>query len=405
MVEMLKGIKVIDLTNNTAGPSATMLLAERGAEVIHIEKPVYGNDNRGFAPQADGTSFWACNVLRNKKSVVLNLKDPKAIAAVKEMIKDADVFVQAFAPGVIERLGLGYDVVSELNPRIVYCSVSAFGHKGPLGKRPGFDILAQAYSGLIDSTGYPDGPGMKIGFAIADFVGGINAFASIMTALYSREHTGKGQHIDASLARPLLWMNGTFEYESTGTYRMRQGNIDSSYMPYGIFEGKNNETTVIGATNNNRWEKLCEAMNREDLIVNPKFSTNLARCENRFELTDIIEDWLKTFDCINDANSVLEACGVPCFKIMTPKELWNDPHARESGWIRDIMTPDGVTEIKTIPATIGLADFSDGDLKVGVAPDLGQHNIEVLTQYGFTVDEVKEYEERWEEEVYSRKSQ
>lgn len=379
--DLLSGLLVIDMTNNIAGPCAGLLLAERGAEVIHIERPGSGDDNRRFLPMLDGTSLAHMWANSGKKSVTLDLKDEKDLALLNSMLMQADVLIESYRPGVMDKIGLGYDAVKKQNSRLIYCSISAFGHSGPYTSKPGYDIIAQAYSGIMYMTGEKNGPPIKSGMAIGDFVGAINAFGSIMTALYYREKTGLGQHVDISLARGLLWFNGHFNYPVTGQSSERTGNHAWNIAPYGVFNGKDG-SVVIGALTPNTWEYLCKAIGREDLCNNPAYCTNDVRCTHIPQIIDVIETWLKTFDHVADACEILDHAGVPVSKINSPDDLYTDPHATECQWIQPVQTPDSVTSADVLPVCTGLADFSRGALHCSSAPDLGQNNSEIKTRFG-----------------------
>ena len=302
---LYSGIKVIDMTNNFAGPMASALLADYDAEVIHIEKPITGDDNRFFMPMVDGTSFSHMSSNRGKKSLVLDLKDPEAIAILKKMVADADILVESYRPGVMDRLGLGYETLKELNPRLIYCSISAYGQEGPYANRPGYDVIAQAVSGMMEMTGEPDGPPNKIGSAIGDWMGALNAFGCIGTALYYRSETGEGQHIDISLARSLMWMAAKLDHGITGEMQTRTGNHHSNLAPYGIFKGRNNQSVVIGVLSSKLWETFCKVIQRTELINDPRFVSNDKRVENKQLLIEIIEDWLSNFEQVSDAIDLL----------------------------------------------------------------------------------------------------
>ena len=204
--QVYENLKVLDVTNNYAGPMAGAMLADYGAEVWHVEKPVLGDDNRYFPPIIDGISINYCTSNRGKKSVVLDLKDPRGAEAFRKLAAQADVLLESYRPGVMKKLGLDYETLKEINPRLIYCSISAYGQEGPYANRPGYDVIAQAVSGMMEMTGEPDGAPTKIGSAIGDWMGALNAFGCIGTALYYRSETGEGQHIDISLARSLMWM-------------------------------------------------------------------------------------------------------------------------------------------------------------------------------------------------------
>ena len=390
------GIKVIDMTNNLAGPVTGELLAERGAEVIHIEMPGKGDDSRYFPPLLPGKSsacFMWCN--RGKKSVTLNLKDPRARDIIYKMVETADILIESNRPGVMDKLGFGYEKLSAINKRLIYCSVSAFGHTGPNMSKPGYDVIAQAYSGIMYYTGEHDGPPTKIGVALGDYVGAMNAYGSVVTALYHRDRTGLGQHVDISLARGLLWMSGYFNNAVNGSFKGRTGNHASNLCPYGIFNGADG-SCVIGAVNESTWKHLCEAMGREDLMTDPEFKTNADRVRNKPRVIEIIENWLKETGDIDKAVDMLDKAGVPVSKINNGDLMYKDQHARECGWIQDFEVPDIVTEVDSIPGCIGLAELSgakiDGTRR---APMLGEHNYEVLSEYGMTKEEIDQCLADW----------
>lgn len=396
MSGMLKGLKVIDLTNNIAGPGCAAMLADHGAEVIHIEKPVWGDDSRNYSPQVNGTSVSYYFLNRGKKSVVMDLKDQKFVEVIKNIVKTADVLVESSRPGVMQRLGLDYETMHAINPKLVYCSVSAFGQTGPFSSLAGYDIIAQSYSGMLYYTGDADSKPVKNYFSIGDFVGAYNAYGSIMTALYHRANTGIGQHVDVSLARSLLTMNMCISDKVSGVPRQKTGSHDSHLCPYGIFSGPNGESLVIGVINIALWEKLCNAMNRPEFINDPLYMTNNARCEHPEDIIKIIEDWLAGFDSAAQAAEILTSYGVPNIKVYTVDDILNDEHAKKQGWIKEFpLDPENPEGKKTCPGVHGYADFSKASISLSRAPRLGEHSMEILTQYGMNADEVCEYEAKW----------
>jgi CoA:oxalate CoA-transferase len=396
MKEMLAGIKVVDLTSNFAGPVAAAMLGDYGAEVIKIEKPKVGDDCRAFPPKMDNISIIFAQINRGKKSVVLDMKDERALEVVKKMIADADVLLESSRPGVMRRLGLDYDMVKQIKPDIIYCSVSAFGSTGPNAEKPGYDLIAQAYSGFMQLTGDPDGPPMKCDIAIGDMAGAYNAYGAIMTALYYRKITGIGQHIDVSLARSLLYCNPIFEYVNIGRGDIkRNGSHHSSLNPYGMFEGNNGQTTIIAALSNNLWKKLCVLMGREDMIENPKYIDNFVRVQNQKETISVINNWLKTFDNIEDAVALLDKAGIPNHKVYSMDDIAKDPHALACNWLIEMPVPKGVTSKSTFLTKNVSVTFSEAPGKVKPGPDLGEHNYEVLTKYGMTKGEIDELQAKW----------
>ena len=394
-MKALQDIVVLDLTRVLAGPYCTMMLADFGADVIKIEIPVKGDDTRGMGPFVNNSSLYYANVNRNKKSVTLNLKDPKGKELFLAMVKKADVVVENYRPGVMDRLGLGYETLKELNPRLIYCSISAYGQVGPYAKRPGYDVIAQAVSGIMYMTGDPDGSPTKIGTALGDWVGGLTAFGMIGTAMYYRSITGKGQHIDISLARLLMWMSARFDFTYTGKQDFRSGNHHTTLAPYGIFNGNNGESIIIGALNQNLWTKLCNVMGKPELADDPKFVTNDKRCENLPEVVAHIESWLKTFDHMADAEKLLMDAGVPCAKIYSHEDVYHDPHFNACGWITEIPAPDGIASVTGRIFPSNPFEFSEFKPNYRKAPNLGQDNHEILEDLGYSPEEVDSMEAGW----------
>ena len=284
MADMLSGVKVLDFTSNAAGPCCASMLADYGAEVIKIERPKVGNDERTYGIQVDNVSLLGAWLNRGKKSVTMNLKNPKAIEVLKKMIADCDILVESARPGVMDRLGLGYETVHELNPKLVYCSVSAFGQSGPYAHKPGYDLIAQAMSGIMDLCGEKDGPPVKSGTTLSDYVGAINAFGSIVTALRYAEKTGIGQHIDVSLLMTMIYLNGAVEYLNIGQKLTRSGNHHNTLAPYGLFTGNNGQSIVLAVISPKLWAEFCNVMNHSELIDDPKFCTLQQRRKNAEEL-------------------------------------------------------------------------------------------------------------------------
>ena len=395
MKQLLEGIKVVDMTNNFAGPATAANLADFGAEVIHIEKPVLGDDCRGFPPIYDGVSLGHCGYNRGKKSVVLDSKDPVAMEVLKKMIAEADVLTESFRPGVMARMGLSYDDVQKINPNIIYCSVSAFGQSGPYATKPGYDVIAQAFSGIMHKTGEADGPPMMVGITIGDAVGAINGFGCIMAALFHRERTGEGQHIDVSLARGLLWANSYFENINIGVDSTRNGNHNTALTPYGLFEGRDG-ALIIAAISTSLFNKLFTLMGLETLINDERCSSLPVRVENKAFINGLINDWVMSHDSVLDVIAKLDAEGIPAAKVNNHTDLLNDPHARECGWIVEVPGGNATKTNSSYMSRGVLADFSatPGD-PCHAAPALGEHNYEVLTKYGLSIEEIDALQEKW----------
>ena len=327
MTTSLKGIRVLEMAQIMAGPTCGLLLADLGAEVIKIEKTPAGDDTRNFLPpdiNGEAAAFMMMN--RNKKGIALNLKDKDGIKIFKEMVKNSDVVLENFRKGTLEKLGIGYDVMSEINPKIILCEISGYGRTGPYADKGGFDLVAQGMSGLMSITGESkDKPPMKVGAPITDITAGLLASSGILAALVHREKTGEGQKVDTSLFEAGI-VHTYWQSAIAGATGQSPGPLGSAHpltAPYQAFKTKDKWITV-GASNQNTWLMLLKAINRQDLQENEKFSSNLNRKENIDQLVDILsselikktaDEWLKIFD-----NN-----GLPCGPINSITEMFEDP--------------------------------------------------------------------------------
>ncbi|MBS7526072.1 CoA transferase [Fusibacter paucivorans] len=326
-VGALAGVKVLDLTRVLAGPYCTMMLADFGAEVIKIEKPISGDDTRQFGPFKNGESLYYANINRNKKGITLNLKAKQGKALFLEMVKQADVVVENFRPGVMERLGLGYEVLEEVNEKIIYAAVSGFGSYGPYASRPGYDIIAQAMSGLMSITGEENGSPTRVGNAMGDVLGGLNLTIGILAALNARSMIGRGQRVDVSLVDSAVASLETMtqRYFASGNVPPLMGNRYAAAYPYDSFKAKDGQF-VIGCGNDKLYNLLCQkVLKREDLMKDERFNTNEKRCTHHQALKKEIEDWSSTMT-IDEAVDTILAAGVPAAPILDMAKLANDPH-------------------------------------------------------------------------------
>ncbi len=397
---MLDGIRVLDFTTNAAGPVAAAILTDYGAEVIKVERPITGDDCRGFAPlTADGKSLSHCWFNRGKSSVTVDLKDPEGIEFIKRMIPSVNVIIESFRPGIMKQFGLDYESVVSLRPDIIYVSVSAFGQTGPYAKRPGYDIIAQAMSGIMSVTGEADGPPMKSGFVLGDLVGALNAFAATMTALYHWKATGVGQYVDVSLVHSLVYLNSTLERCNVGEMAMRQGNHHPTLAPYGLFNGKNGQSIIIACVANRLFASLCDLMGKPELKDDPRFVTLKERCKHQKELIVYIEDWLKNFDNIEDAAKLLTDAGIPCCKVYNNRDVIADEHFRSNGWLVEAPVADDVSSLKTYITRGPNARFSKEPGRIHKAPTLGEHNYEIMETYGYSKEEIERLQAKWAENV------
>lgn len=396
MQNVLEGIRVMDFTNNVAGPCCTAMLADMGAEVIKVERPVAGDDSRGIAPRLEGKSLQFNWFNRGKKSIELSLKDPEAIAILLKMIADADIVVESYKPGQMKKYGLDYQTVRQVNPKIIYCAVSACGQIGAYADRPGFDVIAQGMSGFMDMQGDPDGDPVKCGTTIGDYIGVLNAYSGILTALYYRQLTGEGQFVDISLLDGLISVMSPLENAATlGAHPTRTGKHHGTMAPYGVYRGKNGQTAIIAAFSAGQWSKLCAAMGMPQLLEDPRFINNAQRTANIKELVDVIETWLGAFDDIGGAIALLEKAGVACCKIRSLYEVANDQNLWDNGSLIELPLPPSYTEHRTIRARGPWIRFSKTPMEMRRAPDLGENNYEILGEYGWDKEKVDSMEKLW----------
>lgn len=403
MANIFDGIRVLDFTSNLAGPGSTAMLADFGAEVIKVERPVVGDDIRSIAPRLDGEALFHHFSNRGKKSIVLALDDPKSIELLYKMIKDADVIAESYKPGQMKKFGLDYETVSKINPSIIYLSMSACGQTGGYSKKPGYDIIAQAMSGMMDLNGDPSGPPARMGVPIGDYVGAFNAAFAMAAALFYRARTGEGQHIDISLLEGMASMNSTMEgCLNLGTKPTRSGNHYANMAPYGVYNGKDGQSCVISAYAPKGWNSLCTVMGRPDFATDPLVADNVARTKNIGYLVENIENWLKTFDDISDAIKLMEDVGIACCKIKSTEEVSKDEVLWERGAFVEVPTPPSY-EHKTVKRRGPWIKMSKTPAAVLRAPDLGEDNVYYLTQYGLTEQEVIDMENGFVEKAKAKK--
>lgn len=370
----LHGIVVLDLTRVLAGPFCTMMLVDMGADVIKIEQPGTGDDSRAFYPHQKGESAYFMNLNRNKRGITLNLKKGRDVFL--ELVKKADVVVENYRPGTMEKLGLGYDALREVNPRIVYGAVSGFGHYGPYKDRPGYDIIGQAMGGMMSTTGWPDSPPTRSGTAISDVLGGLSVTVGILAALQCRERTGRGQKIDVSLVDSVVASLEIINqiYLTEGRIPTRQGNRYEASYPYDTFYAKDG-MAVIGAGNDKLWSLLCDIMERPELKADPRFQGNPLRVKHHKELRVIIEEWSTRHTCAEIVDTLL-AAGVPAAPIYDIKQVVEDPHiAKAREMFTEVMHP---VAGKTTLTGCHIKMSETNPSVRAPAPTLGQHNTEVL---------------------------
>lgn len=388
---ILDGIVVLDLTRVLAGPYCGMLLADMGAEVIKIEVPGKGDDSRAFGPFLNGESAYYMNLNRNKKGVTLNLKKEEGKRIFLEMVKKADVVIENYRPGTMEKLGLGYETLKAVNPGIVYGCVSGFGHYGPYSQRAGYDIIGQAMGGLMSTTGWPGGEPTRTGTAMGDVLGGLSVTIGVLAAVVNKIRTGEGQKVDVALVDSVVSSLEiiTQIYLSTGRIPERIGNRYESTYPYDSFKAKDGNV-IIACGNDKLFSLLCGEMNMPELLEDPRFLKNINRVENHTALKEIIETWSTQYP-LDEIVERLLAIGVPAAPINTIDRIVKDPHiagAREM-FVEIDHPVAGKTKI-----TGDHIKFSDKKAEIRTpAPTLGQHNAEIYARFGITPETLAAYKE------------
>ena len=386
MSSALKGIKVVDLTRTLAGPFSTMMLADLGAEVIKIEEPTQGDETRTWPPFWGGESANFMSFNRNKRSLSVNLKSPEGIEIIKSLVKDADIIIESFRAGALDKMGLGYADVRDINPEIIYCSISGYGRTGPLKDMPGYDLIIQAYSGLMDLTGEPDGQPQRVGFSLVDLFTGMMAFGSMVTALYHKQNTGKGQQIEAALLDgqiAALSYHAT-NYMATNEVPKRLGSGHPSLVPYQTFKS-NDGYFLIGCANQGLWEKLCSAISHPELTEDPRFTTNDDRVTHRQDCVDNLNAIFATASTEYWITTIV-AAGVPCGPINTVKDVVENEQVLARNMIVSIPGHPKVPDLRTPNSPFKLS-LTPSEIK-RPPPLLGQHNREILLELGLTDTEI-----------------
>ena len=393
MPASLKGIRVLEMSQIMAGPTCGLLLADLGAEVIKIEKTPGGDDTRRFLPpdiNGEAAAFMMMN--RNKKGIALNLKDKDGIEIFKKMVKNSDVVLENFRKGTLEKLGIGYDVISKINPKIILCEISGYGRTGPYADKGGFDLVAQGMSGLMSITGESkDKPPMKVGAPITDITAGLLATSGILAALVHRNKTGEGQKVDTSLFEAGI-VHTYWQSAIAGATGESPGPLGSAHpltAPYQAFKTKDKWITV-GASNQNTWLMLLKSIDRMDLQENEMFSSNFNRKENITQLVEILnselikktsKEWLKIFD----------ENGLPCGPINSINEMFVDPQTIEREMIIDV---DNKKAGKSKAIGMPIKFSKSKTEKSKGAPNLGEHTKEIMKIFDYNDKQIDDFYNR-----------
>lgn len=386
MSEALKGIKVIDLSRILAGPWASQMLADMGAEVIKVERPKTGDDTRHWGPpfikaannqQPAQAAYYHC-ANRNKQSIAIDITQVQGQQVIKDMIAKADVLIENYKVGGLEKYGLSYQQVKLLNPQLIYCSITGFGQQGPYAHKAGYDAMIQGEGGLMSLTGAADGEPMKVGVAVVDVMTGLYSANAILAALLAKTHTGKGQHIDIALldVQVATLANQGMNYLATGQNPERFGNGHPNIVPYQTFATQDG-SLILAVGNDLQFKKFCQAAQCHELASNTLFKTNQQRVENRAALIPILASiiakhttdyWVAT----------LEAIAVPCGPVNTLAQVFNHPQVQHRNMVRQLPDENGEL-INTIASPINL---SETPLQYKhAAPNIGQHSEQILTQF------------------------
>lgn len=383
----LKDIIVLDLTRVLAGPYCGMVLADYGCDVIKIESPGEGDDSRAFGPFVGKESAYFMSLNRNKRSMTLNLKEQEARDLFKDMVKKADVVLENYRPGTMEKFGLGYDELKKINPRIIYGACSGFGHTGPYSLKPGYDILAQAMGGIMSITGPEGGEPVRVGASIGDIIAGLFTTVGVLMALHHRTLSGEGQKIDVSMldCQLAILENAIARYFVNGVAPKPLGTRHPSITPFDAFKSKDG-SIIVGAGNDRLWEKLCDIIGQPALKADERFKSNSLRTQNFKDLYSYLNTAFQgktTADWIVD----LEAAGIPCGPINSIDKVVSDPQVLFRDMIVETIHPvAGPVKMAGVPikmsATPGSVDTP--------APMLGQHSAEILKQLlGLQAEEIE----------------
>lgn len=374
----LKDIRVIEFCHVAAGPFTGMLLADMGADVIKVE-PQHGDSMRAWPPLTGGYSENFASLNRNKRSVVLNLKSEEGLEAARRLVISADVVIENNRPGVMKRLGLSYEELKPLNPKLVYCSISAFGQTGPRAKDGGFDVTVQAASGIMSVTGEEQGAPVKAGVPVSDFCAGLYSAYSVVSLLKQVIDTGTGGFIDMSMLGASLGVSAlqTSEYFGTGNDPRKLGSAHPRNAPYRAFKARD-DYFVLAAGNDKLWSSVCDVIERTDLITDPRFLTTTDRAQNQQALKVILDEIFPLADAAEWLDR-FRAVGVPCEAINTYSKALDDPQVKHSGWVSDLQLVSGE---KT--KTFGFPGLINGQNQAiyRSPPGLGEHTDEILNELG-----------------------
>lgn len=389
----LRDVKVIELGSLVAAPYAGALFAQFGAEVIKVEPPGTGDPLRKWRKLHNGTSFWWYTQSRNKKSITLDLKSPEAHGIVRELVKTADVVIENFRPGTLEKWGLGWSALSEVNPSLIMLRISGYGQTGPYRDRPGFAAVAEAIGGLRYVTGFPDRPPVRTGVSLGDTLASLYGAIGALIALHHVRATGgPGQYVDAALYESVFAVMESLvpEYAALGHERQRSGSSLPGISPSNTYLCSDGRYIVIAGNGDAIFRRLMKAIGREDLADDPSLTHNDGRVEHNARLDAAITAWTMQRS-LNEALETLEAADVPCSAVYSAADIFSDSHYRARGMIETTLLPDGSPI--ALPGIVPKLSATPGETR-WIGPRLGEHTREVLTSIGFTDEELESLKAR-----------
>lgn len=387
MPKPLDQVKVLDLTRVLAGPYCTMILKELGAEIIKVEVPGTGDDARHFGPFKNNKSLYFMSINHGKESISINLKTEQGKQIVLKLVQQVDVLVENFRPGTMEKLGLGYERLKEINPHLIYAASSGFGHTGPDSKKPAYDMLVQAMGGIISITGWPDSPPTRVGMSIGDITASLFTAIGICSALYQREYTGQGQKIDVGMldGQVAILENALVRYQVDGVPPRPLGNRHPTITPFQAFKAKD-DYIVIPVGNDNLWKIFCQAIERKDLIEHERFATNKLRTEHLEELIPILEAEISQKTVV-EWSEVFEHVGLPYSPINTIDKVMAHRQVLARNMIVEVEDKD-IGPVKIAGNPIKMTSIEEETTRPP-APEIGEHTDKILKTFlGYSDEQI-----------------
>ncbi|WP_372997449.1 CaiB/BaiF CoA transferase family protein [Lutispora sp.] len=379
MRKPLEHIKVLDFTRVLAGPYCTMILANMGAEIIKVERPGIGDDSREFGPFINGQSVYFISLNRGKKSIALDLKQPESIKIIKELVKEVDVVAENFRPGTMEKLGLGYEELKKINPRLIFATMSGFGQTGPYSRRPAYDMIVQGMGGIMSITGQEGGEPVRVGTSIGDIIAGMFGAIGILAALADRDISGQGRMVDVAMLDGQLAIleNAISRYTATGEAPKPLGARHPSIAPFEAYKTKDSYV-IIACGNDRLWESFCKLVGREDLLEMDIFKTNPDRVANVEKLKEYMTE-ITMERTTAEWDEYLNKNGIPCSPINTIDKLFADPQVLARNMLVEVEQP-GAGKIKIAGNPIKLSGMEE-ELPSEPAPQIGEHTELILKKY------------------------